>query len=643
VNREPRFPGLGAVSGLIAVLDPRGRGDGAVRARLGWVGDGEVSESGPITLASRGLGASAWWSDEQSVCVLDGRLHERESLASALGLGAAAGDAEIAALAAVRWGERAPGRLRGSYAYVVWIRGAQHGWMAQDHLGGRSLYVLRDGPRWIVASELRLVLDVAAQRPGVDPEGVIEWLGGRAMHDGQMLHLGVRRYGGAHAGKLDARGVRVERYWSPRYEGERDVTREEAGAALRDALRTAIRRHVLPGERVGTLLSGGLDSTAVAAGIAKWCADLGVANTAYSTVIPKDEWADESDYLDIATRELNLPGWRVVPNCEGALWHALWYQDAFALPLVTPGTVIDWHLVRRAAEDGAVALLDGQGGDEVFGHEPYLLADLARRGRWMELWRLLHATPSAGARPAEWQYRSMLRSYAFRGNTPRWYDVSRPDEREIGATCLRKDLALMHHDRVDPFAWKRGAGPRWWAHQSMMMTKLRDLYWLPDLLRRRGRLEGIEIRSPLLDVDLAETMLRLPPRYAFDPELDRALLRDALRGVLPEAIRTRQHKSDYAHANHTGLMRLMPAFTELLGSAGGELHSYVDRPSVQRLLRVAPDFRDPASEAWGPQVWTLATAEMWLRAEAGRGGEVRSIVEATRPPGEVTITAPRTP
>ena len=127
---EPRFPDLAAVAGLIAVLDPRGRADDAVRARLRRVGDGRIEELGPLTLSARGLKGGAWWADERRVCILDGRLHDDGSLASALGLARGAGDAQMAALAAERWGERAPERLRGSYAYVVWdATNSEDGWL----------------------------------------------------------------------------------------------------------------------------------------------------------------------------------------------------------------------------------------------------------------------------------------------------------------------------------------------------------------------------------------------------------------------------------------------------------------------------------------------------------------------------------
>jgi asparagine synthase (glutamine-hydrolysing) len=433
--------------------------------------------------------------------------------------------------------------------------------------------------------------------------------------------------------------VALEPYWTPRYQGVLDVTREEAAEILREALRTAIRRRVSAGERVGVSLSGGIDSTAVAAGLVHWCGDLGVQATAYSLVLPDDQ-PDELRYIDIAASELRLPGFRGIPSGHGALWHALAYQEAFALPSVTPGTVLDAHLIRAAAERGESALLDGQGGDEVFGHAPYLLADLARTGRWIEAWRLLHSSPWYGERPAEWQLRSMLRGHIFRGNTPLWYDRRRPDQHQLTPTCLRPDLAARHHDRIDPFAWKRRDGPRWWAHLAGQLTDLRDIYWVSDFLRRRGRLEGIESRSPLLDVDLVETALRLPPRYAFDPALDRSLLRHSMRGMLPETIRTRRWKADYAVVNHRWLVRILPALIALVGAPNAEIGAYLDPSAVERLLRTVPGERGPDLIHWGPQLWTLASAELWLRGESGRGAELRTLAASTRAPDDRQIASP---
>ena len=175
------------------------------------------------------------------------------------------------------------------------------------------------------------------------------------------------------------------------------------------------------------------------------------------------------------------------------------------------------------------------------------------------------------------------------------------------------------------------------------MTELRDVYWLPDLLRRRGRLEGIETRHPLLDVDLAETALRLPPRFAFDPELDRALLRETLRGVLPEAVRTRRRKSNFSGANHRWIRRVVPALRELVLAGDAEIRPYVDRDAVNALLNEVPGDRAPGFDTWGPAVWTLASAEMWLRAETGRGDEIRAIVASTPAPSDVHIASPWRP
>ena len=641
MTAQPRLEGLAAVRGVIAVFEPRAGVDGSALSRLRAIGDGVVSEAGAMALASRGLGDAAWWAEGGRTYVLDGYLHDAEALRNELQLPADTPEVRLAAAAVDRWGGDAANRLRGAYALLAWDGREGRGRLLQDQLGGRSWFTLQDGPRWLVGTELRLLLEVALRRPAPDTSGVIEWLGGREMHDGHMLHAGVRRLGGGYIAAIDREGVRPRRYWNPRYEGELDVSREEAAALLRDAVRQAIRHRVRRGEKVGTLLSGGIDSTIIAAGVVHWCGDLEPALTAYSIVQPDDEREDESQFIDIATRDLGLPGWRVDPSGDGALWHALSYQDAFALPLVTPGTVLDQHLLEIAAGEGVTVMLDGQGGDEALGHDPYLMADLVRRGHVAAAWRLLHAYPDAGARPARWQQKGMLRRYAFRGNTPAWYDRLRPDEQEIFVPAyLRADLAAAHHDRVHQFAWKQRDGPRWWAHKASMLTELPDVYWIADVLRRRGCLEGIESRSPFLDVDLVETVLRLPPRLAFDPQFDRALARDALRGVLPEPIRVRPRKSNYAAANHRWLTRLLPAFSKLLGTADAEVRAYVDQDAVARLLASAPKETDPSFDEWGPQVWTLATAEMWLRTEAGRGDEVRAIVEQTAAPSHTALSQP---
>lgn len=642
----PRVPVDHAVRGAIAVFAPGGAPDESAIDRLERAARGPARRRGPLAVAARGLPGESWWEDSRWLCLIDGRLHDVDDLARELSLPASAPHARLLAAALDRWGAAAPERLRGSYAFVAWDAERHQAIWGQDHLGARTLYMLQDAGRWLIGSELRLVLDAATMRPPPDRGGVEMWLAGRAMHGGQMLHAGVRRLGGAHVITGTAAGAVARPYWEPRYEGRLDVSRDEAAELLRDALVRAVRRRMLPDESLAVLLSGGMDSSSVAACAIRLCQDVEPDLTAYSIVLPDEPVVDETPWVDAITAGLELPGVRVIPSGSGALWNGWWFQEAFGVPMLSPNIVLDQPLVELAAERGADAVLDGQGGDELFGMDPYLLADYMRRGRPWATRRLLKSYPWFGTSPTRPQLRHMLRSYGFRGNTPAFYDSWRLDTTQFFTPpWLPDDASARLLERANPFAWKRRPGPRAWAHLAWLLVEGRDVVWAEDFFRRRSALAGVDARCPMFDVDLVSTVLRLPPQYAFDPVYDRALLRHALRGVLPEPVRLRKRKSRYLRFNHEVIFPACePALTALITAPDAEVRAYVREDVLDdRMGGGRPPLEAPGSQAWALEAWNLVTAEMWLRSEAGRGDEVVELLERTARPAERVLTSPWRP
>ena len=118
---------------------------------------------------------------------------------------------------------------------------------------------------------------------------------------------------------------------------------------------------------------------------------------------------------------------------------------------------------------------------------------------------------------------------------------------------LRPAHARQYRDTHDPWRWKRLDGPRWWASLADTLTRGRETADIADYLRRRGRMGGLEARSPLLDLRLVELALRIPPETSFDPVTSRPLVREALRGALPPEVLARKDKRDFAAMQHETL------------------------------------------------------------------------------------------
>ena len=264
-------------------------------------------------------------------------------------------------------------------------------------------------------------------------------------------------------------------------------------------------------------------------------------------------------------------------------------------------------------------LLDGEGGDEVLGCAPYLIADRLRRGRLRAATRLARSLPGMGPAPDPRMVRRALVRFGLRGALPHTLHraLRRWPTRPGGTPAwLAADLAAQHRADEDPWAWKRLRAPRWWAGKAHDLFAGSEELGAADQLRREAASAGLRFAHPYRDQELIELALALPPEPAFDAELDRPLARQAMRGTLPDEVRRGTAKPFFNRFLAEALQADLPAIRRLVGSPDAAIRSFVDAEAVISVLDA------PASRRrleWPLDVWRLATLEFWLRTEADAG------------------------
>lgn len=604
---------------VVGVHDPRRDMDRArAVATAAATGLGDVVRVGSLTVAGAGVPQRSG----SITCLVGGDVFEAAELRARLGLPAGAPPALVVARGYERGREAFLRELRGSYQLILWDDASETALVTQDHLSARAVFHHHDGPVTTFASDVAPLMAVLPRRPAPDADVVPRWITDRALPDGLTLYSGVRRLTMGRAlrlGRERASGVRI---WEPRYVAPEALEAAEAGARLRAGLERAVQRRLEPDGSTGLLLSGGFDSGVLASTVAPILRERGQQLRTYSTVFPGEPW-DESPWIDPVVRELGLCSTQVTVR-SGALARALTFQQRFELPQPAPGSILDQPLLDLAREDGQRAVLDGQGGDELFAASPYLLVDLLLRGRWAAARRLVPRYPATGGRVEPWQLRALFGRVVVRGAVP--HSVHRMAARRRPSGYERLEwLTPASRRRAealdDPWAWKQGAwrAPRWWSYLAYLLVGAREASGMQDYLRRRGELAGLESRQPLLlDVDLVELMLRTPPELAFSPDYDRALAREAMRGIVPEAVRLPIAKSNYGPLMHRTLgEHELGGVRRILDRDDAEVGAYVDLGIVRRdLLGRAPAHGEAGWPAWGQRIWALATTELWLRANA---------------------------
>jgi asparagine synthase (glutamine-hydrolysing) len=355
------------------------------------------------------------------------------------------------------------------------------------------------------------------------------------------------------------------------------------------------------------MLSGGLDSACVA-GLAH---RLGSSARAYSQAFPAHPEIDESELIELIAGELGL-GVRTLAFAGGsALAAADRYAQTWALPPSSPNWFAWEPLYEAARDDGIDVLLDGEGGDEVFGCSPHLLADLLVAGRLRELVAQARRIPGMGASPSRRRVRRAIAHYGVRGALPAGLHGRLRRMRNRGGSApawLTPEAAGLLEGPPERDAWKSRSGPRWWASLAFSLIDGPDRMAAQDEAARAGGRGGFAVAHPWRDLALIELMLSLPPQLSFDPDHDRPLAREAVRGLIPERVRLSDRK---------------PVFNALLDDAfagpdADGLAAILRDPADAVAWAVRPEglttVSGPARSLVG---WRIATACIWARGALG--------------------------
>jgi asparagine synthase (glutamine-hydrolysing) len=549
----------------------------------------------------------------EPLCLFDGHLDNAREIGSELGEGEGSLDVEpLLAAAYRRWGVGLPARMRGDFVLLVWDRQRGEGLLARDQLGVRPLFVHQSGSTVRFATELRHLLAMLPSTPPPDRAGVAHWIAVSNRPGTGTLYEGVRRLGPGELLEFGPGGSRARRYWAPRFREPWSV--DGLSERVRGGLERAVERRLVGAGETGVLMSGGLDSATVAA--------LGRRRLlACSASFPEHPAADETALIAELRQALGLGGLTAEVRPGGLVASAVEHLFAWRAPLLGWGDFWALPLMRAAAERGVGTMLDGDGGDELFGPRSYLLADRLLAGRPAQVLDLARRLPGAdrvGRRAKAATVGRLLLGGALPHRQQLWLrGVS--TRRQAPAWLLATTVGELA-DSDDPAPWKLLDGPRWWASAAHGIAYGIEGVGVFEHQRRRAALAGIEARHPLLDLDLVELSLRQPPEATLDPHLSRPVLRAAMAGALPDSVRLRPAKALFESlivSSFTGPDGA--AIRAILTDPGAELGAYVDLAGMRRALFEQDEVRRREPFRWMWLVWRLLNAELWLRSQSASG------------------------
>jgi len=522
-------------------------------------------------------------------------------------------------------GARAVEKLRGMFAFAIWDKRRRELFIARDRLGVKPLYYVHtaDGSLYF-ASEIKSLLEARAVAPEVNFAVLPDQLANHATSGEATLFAGVKRLLPGHtllwreSGKLE-----IRKYWDVSFaEGESDVHGTQVGrrdedyvAEWSELFRTSVRLRLMADVPLGMFLSGGIDSSAIAA-VMSGMVDAPVKT--FSVAFAERE-ANELQYARLVAEAYRTEHHEIVVSPEDffdALPRLVWHEDE---PLAHPSSVALYFVSKLAAEHVKV-VLTGEGSDEMLaGYERYRKTVLNLR-----LGANYERVTTAGMRGAVRNALERLPAASgVRRKLTRSFLSVAPDIESIyfdnfavfPRAMQRELLTGETRERagsIDPYSEVR----RYLAETDARTLLNQLLYadtktYLHELLMKQDQMSmaaSLESRVPFLDHKLVEYTARLPERMKLRGWTTKYILRRSMEGILPEAILKRP-KMGFP----------VPVGAWFRGRFRGVLDEYVlgERASGRGLFnkdfvrRLVTEHEAGADHT--ERLWALVNFEMWQR------------------------------
>ncbi|MGA8360814.1 MAG: asparagine synthase (glutamine-hydrolyzing) [Candidatus Dormiibacterota bacterium] len=501
-------------------------------------------------------------------------------------------DTEVVLHAYAQWGTDCFSRFNGMWGLAILDERTPEKRMvlARDHFGIKPLFYARHRGRVVFASEIKAILQDETFPREVDDQQMYEYLRyGLFDHNDGTFFRGIRQVPAAAFAVVEGGTISETVYWTPRLSEDGDASPE----AFRAVFERAVQRRLVADVPVGICLSGGLDSSSICTVMAQQLRDhvrdtesLGDRLKTFSAVFPGDR-IDESAYIDSVLDVTGADNSAVQPTDQDFIreleaW--VWHMEE---PMVSSAPFAMWMVMRLARRQVTVTL-DGQAGDELlagYDHYPYvLLRQLLRERRYAEF-----------AREA-WLLRDIVSPLVRRRLRERGQRV---DVAGMLAPSFCRGRKPPVDDRVADDLKRR------------LLQDFR-VYSLPPLLRyedRASMAHSLEARLPFLDQELVDYILTLPRSAIIHNGWTRAIVRQALHGVLPKKVEGRRKKIGFTTPEFRWYRRQRAVLQSLMRSP-----SFRARP-YWKAAAVAENFRRACAGEIEESMffWRAVNAEVWLR------------------------------
>jgi len=530
-------------------------------------------------------------------------------------------DTEVVVHSYEEWGTGCLQRFNGMWAFAIWDGRERKLFCSRDRFGIKPFYYYFDGKRFLFASEIKAIIEADFVQRKPNNQAIFDYLAyGIEDFSEDTFFSGIKRLNSGHYLEFfpGRTKLEIQRYYDiPLDHRLSQLTDDEYMQRFKELLEDSIRLRLISDVPIGSCLSGGLDSSSIVCLIdrllmkegLKLPGAEGIQNT--FSVRFDDKRCDEGAYINDVIKNTNvdarftyLTGEALGKDLSALIWH----QEE---PFISTRSYAQWELYKLVKQHGIRVALDGQGGDELLAgynrYYPALIAYLARSFQWKKL-----------ARESYFHCRLQGSSKACRNLITTGYHLSprslkrwiRKATRVDGRPCLRNEFT----DGLIEYPFRNGDVS--FAGNNFFNRYLYEVFTsshLPRLLRHQDKnsmAHSVESRLPFLDHRLVEFAFSMPWDQKIRRGTRKYILRNAMRGLIPESVRNRQDKIGFNTPEDIWIKKYYKdEFFDIINSPSFQQRPYFDtREMKQEINNYLRGRRNIESTIW---VWIVL--ELWLR------------------------------
>lgn len=454
-------------------------------------------------------------------------------------------DTEVILAAYREWGVDCVNHFNGMFAFILVDKERRTFFAARDRYGVKPLYYWQNTSTLYFASEIKAFVDIPGWKPQVNGQRVFDYLAfGLTDHTNETLFKDVFQIkGGNYAfGKIEdpIGSLVIQRWYSPTISILK-ITEDEAAEQFKSLFFDSVKFRLRSDVSVGSCLSGGLDSSSIVCTVNDLLKVYGdTASQKTVSALAKGTPHDESKYIDIVLNERKIEGYFVDPSPE-ELWKLqnklIWHQDE---PFGSTSIYAQWCVFQKARENNLTVMLDGQGADELLaGYMRFFLPFYSQLFTSLH-WKTLTNEVQYAKKYYGYSWRTVVKgilktmlptgimsrvqNFKSRNGVAEWYDIDKIDAQRVMPRFYGDERAKNLGELSDQL---------FFYNNMPMLLRYED---------RNSMAHSVESRLPFLDYRLVEFAQSLPDSYKISHGKTKAVLRNAMKGVLPEQIQNRIDK-----------------------------------------------------------------------------------------------------